>query len=334
MHGERHVILCTRIVIEANRLIAKRQQSVVRGLGLCESLGSGGQVARVDQALMRLEPGHMRIAEHRDAARLQPVGQHDGALDVRDRLPGQAIHQVEIDPRDPVLRQHGDGLGDQMEGLNAPDRDLDLPVELLHAEAHPVDADIAKCSRKGRRETARVELDSVLLEFGQIERVAQRLSDAVKPFGSQDGWRAAAPMNVNDLATAGPSTEDRDFVDQLPRIGFDGVAPQSRFGMTAAVEAKLRAIGNMQIERERGVVMQRREPGRVCSGVDRRGEMGCRGIGGVSRHRLSQKVGQIRRPHLAPVGSRFLPTAAPRSFTAVHRSSEINRIEPGFSTFR
>ena len=92
-------------MIEADRYIASRLQRFARDIGLGETLGGASQRRRVDQLLMRLEPGHMGVAEHREPRRREPRRQRGRARDILARLMGQTVHQIEIQRLDAAAAQ-------------------------------------------------------------------------------------------------------------------------------------------------------------------------------------------------------------------------------------
>ena len=94
---------------------------------------------------------------------------------------------------------------------------------------------------------ARIEFDRVLAHRRQIETVGDLVGDEFEQVGVEDRGRAAAPMDMRDLALAGMAGDQRDLFDQALRVGLDRLVAQRRLGMAAAVVAKLPAEGNVQI---------------------------------------------------------------------------------------
>src|SRR5262249_51281847 len=73
-------------VIKPDRDIAGINQSITPGLRLLQPRRRIGQQLLLDQALMRLEPRHMRIAEISKPLRLQGHGHRSAAANVIDAL--------------------------------------------------------------------------------------------------------------------------------------------------------------------------------------------------------------------------------------------------------
>ena len=99
----------------------------------------------------------------------------------------------------------------------------------------------------GAREIARIEFDGVLADRRQIEAMGEFVGDEFEQVGVEDRGRAAAPMDMCDLALVGMLGDQRDLFHQALRIGFDRFVAQRRLGVAAAVVANLAAEGDVQV---------------------------------------------------------------------------------------
>ena len=116
-------------------------------------------------------------------------------------------------------------------------------------------------SERGERmvEPARIELDGVFLQRREIEQRGEPRGDGLQPVRAEDRGRAAAPVQMLELAALEP-VEQLDLVDQPLGIGVDRLALAHRAGVAAAIEAELGAERHVDIERERRLGRQRGEP--------------------------------------------------------------------------
>ena len=149
-------------MIEADWPVTELHQGFVRGFRLRQPLRRGWQVGVGDLFLLRAEPGHVRVAEHGDALRPERMRQRHGALDVVGGLLGQAVHQIDVDAVDAEVVEQVDRGFDRLERLDAAGGGLHMGVEVLHAEAGAVDADVAQRRGEDLRDITRVKLDGVL----------------------------------------------------------------------------------------------------------------------------------------------------------------------------
>ncbi len=233
----------------------------------------------------------------------------------------------------PAWRSQSADALHQVEGLHAADRLLHLRRGVLHAEARARDADRGQRARQRFVEPARVELDGVLLQARQVEQRGEPRGDRLQPMRPQDRGRAAAPMQMGELAAA-QGAEQRDLVEQALGVGLDRLAPAHGVRIAAAIEAQLGAERHVDVKREARLVRQRREPVGIGRWPDGGGEMRRGRVGGVARHvalgereRFAHGFGRIRhcavwhaRNSRAPAGiSRSKPKGPPRAFLAINQ---------------
>ena len=228
----------------------------------------------------------MRVAEQGDALRRQRERLLGAAAHVVDALARQAVHQIEIEVGDARLAQRRDGARDLLVGLDAADRLLHVRREILHAEAGAVDAEADQDARERAVDMARIELDRVLAQAREIERLLEPGDDPGEVQAAERGRRAAAPVQVRHRMRADALGDEADLGDQHGGVGVDRLLLADRLGVAAAIEAELAAERDVQIERERRARGQLGEPGRVGVGPDVLGKMRRGRIGGVARHVL------------------------------------------------
>jgi hypothetical protein len=97
-----------------------------------------------------------------------------GALHILDGLFRQAIHEVEIDGGYARGARKLHGVFDDLERLHTANGLLHMGVQILHAKAHPVDANGGEGVGQRLVDRARIKLDGVFLDAGHIKARAQR----------------------------------------------------------------------------------------------------------------------------------------------------------------
>ena len=228
----------------------------------------------------------MRIAEQRDAVGPQRVGAQHRVVQVLSRLVRQAVHQVEVEIGDPGRAQHRDRGRDRLERLHPADRLLHMRREFLHAEARAIDPDRGQRLRERGVALARIDLDRVLGDARAVEPAYDPFAQRDQSFGTEHRGRAAAPMDRRHALAFRARGDEIDFLRQQFRIGVDRRTPLHDLGVTAAIEAEPGAVGNMQVERQARLRIERIEPVRIGGSPDGRAEMRRGRIGCVARRRL------------------------------------------------
>ena len=75
---------------------------------------------------------------------------------------------------------------------------LHVGIEILHAEAQPVESDGAQRSEASRCHGSRIDLDGHLDIAGQIEDILQRRDEPLQLVIRQEGGRTAAEVELPD----------------------------------------------------------------------------------------------------------------------------------------
>jgi hypothetical protein len=145
-------------MVEPDRDIARRDQRLLRGLGLLHAGHRARKLHLGDRLLLRLHPGHVRVAEDRDAVGAHCGGESGAGRDMRAVLARQAVHQVEVDRADPGAPQPPDRRLHLRFRLDAADPRLHRGVHVLHAKARAGEALRRQHRHHLRVEGARVEL--------------------------------------------------------------------------------------------------------------------------------------------------------------------------------
>ncbi len=122
-------------MVEPDRHVARVEERLGGAGGLVGAGGAVGQRVLGDQALVLGHPGHMGVAEERDAVGAYPGAEADGFEELFRRLVREAVDEVEVYARDAGVAQRVDRARDHVRGLDPVDRGLHLGVEFLHAEA-------------------------------------------------------------------------------------------------------------------------------------------------------------------------------------------------------
>ena len=125
----------------------------------------------------------MGIAEDRQAVRLHGRGDLDAPAHLLKPLMGQAVHQVEVDPRHPGGAQALHRARHQLRRLLTVDGFLYLGGEILHAEAGSVDAAIAQRRDKVIAKLARIDLNRELGILRDVEDIAHQAHDGREILG-------------------------------------------------------------------------------------------------------------------------------------------------------
>ena len=183
-------------MIESDRHVAGAGQQFGSRLALHETLFGARERRLGYEPLMTFHPGHMGIAEQRDAIRVKLDGARDGFRERRHGLMRQAVHQIEIDAGDfRFAEPRHDTLG-ELETLYAANGLLDAFIEILHAEAGPGDTELRQHHGVAMSHGARIDLDG---NFG-VRREAEFSSQQLREFAEirrrQHGRGATAPMQV------------------------------------------------------------------------------------------------------------------------------------------
>ena len=101
----------------------------------------------------------MRIGVQGNAVRSQLADLHDRSREALRRLPGKPVDQVGVDGHVAQAAGALHQLANHVEGLDAMDGLLHIRIEILHAEAEPIEAEGAKVGQAVGRHGARVHLD-------------------------------------------------------------------------------------------------------------------------------------------------------------------------------
>jgi hypothetical protein len=168
---DRQFILGQREMVEPDPLISGRLQRLLDRGRLLVALEAVGQPGLVDPALILLERGNMRVAEHGEAAGPQLDAAIDGIETGGDRLVRQSVDQIEIDAGNAGLPQAARRRRGLFKALHAVDRVLDRWIEALHPKACPVDAAQRERIDHRPRQRARVDLDGDLRRRKHEERM-------------------------------------------------------------------------------------------------------------------------------------------------------------------
>ena len=248
----------------------------------------------------------MGVVEQCQPMRPERDREFGAARDVAHALLRQAVHQIDIEVFQFRPRAAGGGALDQLERLHAADGALHLRRDVLHAEAGAVDADGGERAHQRAVDPARVELDRVLLEGRQIEARGQFRGHGLQPFRAEDRGRAAAPVQMGELAP-GQALQQLDFLEQPVGIGVDRLALAYGAGITAAVEAHLGAERHVDIERQAGIARQLAQPLAIEFRPDggremRRGRVGrvARDVAFGEREGGAHDASAMRETHCSP----------------------------------
>jgi hypothetical protein len=156
----------------------------------------------------------MGISEQGKPRRLERCRKLGTADHIADSLPRQPIHQVNVDVRDADATQGCDRMFDLFERPCPADRPLHVRRKILHSKARPCYAHADK--RRGKRgvEVPRIKLDRMLMQSSEVEGPSQCFDDSSETIRAEDGWSAAAPVQMDDATRASRGADQADFAAQ------------------------------------------------------------------------------------------------------------------------
>ena len=203
----------------------------------------------------------MGVAEHGHPVRPQRHRRLGRGRHIVGGLAGQAVHQVEIDRRDPGLAQPVVGGGDLVEGLDAVDTGLHIRIERLHPQAGAGHARLARGVDEGVGQHARIQLGRHLGAGPQRKTPGQMADERQEVFRRQGVGAAAAEMQVGGAGVRSDGVSPQiDLAHQGFEEGADPVVVMDDAGVAATVPAQPPTEGHMDIGRERLVGAGRGQP--------------------------------------------------------------------------
>ncbi|MNH06467.1 hypothetical protein D3C79_658340 [compost metagenome] len=208
----------------------------------------------------------------------------------------QAIDEVEIggaEPQCPGTLQHG---ADEVVVLLAVDRDLDRLVEVLHAEADAVEAQLPQHIQHVDRYLARIHLYADLALVREPEVFAQHGHQAAGLGFIQIGGRAAAPVQLGHQPVLEQRRLGLDLLLEEIEVLIGLVLVTGDHLVAAAVVTKLVAERDVHVERQiaRRILLGGVNEVRITEALV---ELQRGGIGGVTRTAVVVFFDQGLVPH-------------------------------------
>ena len=268
-------------MIHADVHVAGRDQRVDRQFQQAQLGLRRRQVGGLDLALRLEQRGQVGVAVHRDAVR--PCGDHrlQRARETLDGLPGQPVDQVHVDRLEAVGAAGLDDGEGFLHALDAIDGTLHLRIEVLDAEAGAVEADVGELGDVCRLDEAGIEFDRdvAAIAVGEAEVAAQAVHDFTQLRRGQEIGRAAAEVQLDDLAVAVEQLAvQRDLAVQAGQVALGAAGVAGDHAVAATVEAGALAERHVHVERQ---------PARdrvAIAGADR-----------FAKLRLAEAAGELRR---------------------------------------
>ena len=138
----------------------------------------------------------VRVGVQRDPRGAQGADLRDGAAERLGRLPGQAVDEVGVDRLELQRARLVHQFLHAVVRLYAVHRGLHVGVEVLHAEADAVEADLGQVAQPLPGGGARVDLDRDLALRQDAERPAHQTHELCEFLVGKEGGRAAAQVQL------------------------------------------------------------------------------------------------------------------------------------------
>jgi hypothetical protein len=131
-------------------------------------------------------------------------------------LLGQTVDQVDRNALEAEFARRVDHQPGFFEALHAIDRDLHLGREILHADAHAVEAKRRELLDVVAADLARIDLDRILAAGQQAEMLVDDVHQALHFLFAEEGRRTAAEVQLDYVAaTVEGRFLHRDFLAQV-----------------------------------------------------------------------------------------------------------------------
>src|SRR6266851_7016930 len=155
---------------------------------------------RGEGALLLLQPRHVRVAEESDAIRGESNNLIHGVGKRVCRLVGKAVNQIYVDAVEAEIARGEEKVARHLVGLDAVHRLLHIGVEVLNAHAETVEAELAQSFEVLAGGYTRVDFDTNLAVGVEMEMLFRECEEILDLLGGEVGWRATAPMELDDRA--------------------------------------------------------------------------------------------------------------------------------------
>ena len=132
----------------------------------------------------------------------------------RQGLPRQSVHQVYIDRLDPGLAAGLERAEGQFGALYPVDGQLHFSIEILHAQAHAVDAEPGQLCEVTRAAVAWIDFDGKLVAGAKAKMTAEPAHDGSQLLGREEVGCAATKMQLPNLALTEKRRHHVDFALQ------------------------------------------------------------------------------------------------------------------------
>lgn len=212
-----------------------------------------GQFRRNDAALRLEDVRQVRVVIERDAIGRKLNHLLDRAGKRFARLTRQTVDKVHVNRAEPFGSSAFEHFLGHLERLNAVDGFLHVRIEVLHAQAHAVEARLAKRLDLGRRAASRIDLDRKFAAFLKRKACIETGHQFENFVIVQKGRRAAAPVQLLErfnsremfLGKIGFLQKRLDVGGRARMIARDDL-------VAAAVKANVVAKRNVAVKRKLG----------------------------------------------------------------------------------
>src|SRR5216683_873153 len=203
-------------------------------------------------ALLFLQPRHVRVAEESYAVRGESENLIHGVGKGDCRLVGKAVNQIDVDAVEAEIARGEEKVARHFVRLDAVHRLLHIGMEVLNTHAETVEAELAQSFEVLAGGYTRVDFDTNLAVGVEMEMLFRECEEILDLLGGEVGWRATAPMELDDRAIFRDAAADAlHLLLQNVKVGWRDAFVFLNDDVARAKETEAFTEGNMHVQRER-----------------------------------------------------------------------------------
>ncbi len=252
--GDGQFVIGQGEVVHADVAVAGNGQLLDGGVQHVQLGRCTGQLPGFD-APLRHEPfRQVGVVEDRQAIGLQADHFLNGAGEPFGRLARQSVDQVQVHRAELQGASRLDQGPRLLQALQAVDGALHGRVQVLHAEADTIEAQLTQQAHGRPVRLARVDFDAIVagIVIEQAEVLAQRGHQLTQLYVAQEGWGAAAKVQLlHTLPAVHVASHQLDFLFQALQVGGSACPVLGDDLVACAVVADVGAERHMHVQRQR-----------------------------------------------------------------------------------